>query len=513
MRPSRLGLALVLAAAAALRFWALGHDIPEAIPPEEHALVERAFEMMRAGTLDPGFYDFGQLPLYLQLGISVIRFLAGSTAGEWYALNQATVQPFYIWGRALMAGAGTITVLLVYLAGLRWGSRPALLAAALMAVVPLHVDYSHRAVPDTLMTMFVALTILLSLVASERGALRAFVWAGVAAGLATACRYHAVVAIVIPLIACVMQPVAWRTRGTVAAAVVGAAFGGFVVGAPYTFLDFPAFLNRFAELASMARDTPPSEMAPPLYYLRVVRLQFSWPGTPGPVMVIGLPGLLLALTGFAIALVRAVRGPGRPRWAILAGFAVCYFWFITARPVVDARYLLPLLPAIALLVATAVIVGVSLLRRLEFPRGVRTALIALLTLAALGPAAVSAVTFNRQRSKPTTTKLAYEWIRHNLSPGDVVLVEGSVIQMPTDMIHGRGIRELGEMSVEDFSNERVRYVVASSTVYGKYFSQPQSYRREYLAYTRLFSEAQEVAKFSPDRKTRGPELRVLRLNP
>ena len=162
MRPSRVGLALVLAAAATLRFWALGHGIPETIPPEEHELVGRAFAMMRGGTLNPEFHDFGQLPLYLQLAVSVVRFLAGSTSGEWYSLAQATIEPFYVWGRGLMAAFGTITVLIVYFTALRWGGRPALLAAALMAVAPLHVDYSHRAVPDILMTMFVALTMLLS---------------------------------------------------------------------------------------------------------------------------------------------------------------------------------------------------------------------------------------------------------------------------------------------------------------------------------------------------------------
>src|SRR3712207_7931888 len=39
---------------------------------------------------------------------------------------------------------------------------------------------------------------------------------------------------------------------------------------------------------------------------------------------------------------------GQPRWALLAAFTGAYYWFICVRPVVDERYLLPLLPAIVL---------------------------------------------------------------------------------------------------------------------------------------------------------------------
>lgn len=513
MRPSRLGLALVLAAAATLRFWALGHDLPQAIPAEEHETVQRAFLMMRDGTLNPGFYDFGQLPIYLQLAVSVVRFLAGATSGEWYSLAQATVHPFYLWGRASMAAAGTITVLLVYFSGLRWGARPALLAAGLMAVLPLHVDFSHRAVPDALMTMVVALTLLLTLRASEKGTLRAFIWAGAVAGLAVATRYHAVAAILLPLAACVTQPIAARQRATLALAVIAAAFGGFLAGAPYTVLDFPAFLNRFAELAAAARQAPSPDTPAALYYLRTLTDQFAWPGARGPVSVVGGPGLLLTLFGFGIAIVRVFDRPGQTRWAIVAFFTLAHFVFICARPGVDPRYILPLLPATVLLTASAVIIGVSLLRRLEFPRAVRTTLIALLTLAVIAPAGASAIAYNRALSRTSTTRLAYEWIRQNLPPTAVVVVEDDALMIPRGVVEGRGIRELTLKTCDEFTSEGVEYLVASSTAYGKYFLDPRKYRQEYQAYARLFSEATEVAKFTPTGRTPGPELRVLKLIP
>ncbi len=46
---------------------------------------------------------------------------------------------FYLWARALTALLGTATVLLLYQAGMRWGTRYAALAAGLLAVRPMHV--------------------------------------------------------------------------------------------------------------------------------------------------------------------------------------------------------------------------------------------------------------------------------------------------------------------------------------------------------------------------------------
>ena len=81
MRPSRLGLLLVLAVAAALRFWALGHGIPHALSVDEPEIVERALRMMKTGTLNPHFFDYGQLVIYIQFLVSIVRFIAGSVTG------------------------------------------------------------------------------------------------------------------------------------------------------------------------------------------------------------------------------------------------------------------------------------------------------------------------------------------------------------------------------------------------------------------------------------------------
>src|SRR6185295_4596736 len=182
-------------------------------------------------------------------------------------LAQAAGGSFYLWGRIVTASFGIATVLLVYQAGMRWGARHALLASGLMAVLPLHVRYSHYVLTDTPLTFFVTLTFLLSLVAHERGTLASFAWAGAAAGLAAATKYNGGSALLMPLLACWMSAPA-KSKLTCTLAILGGAGAGFLIGAPYTILDLPAFLNSFARLANEYRGTARLPEEPWLTYLK-----------------------------------------------------------------------------------------------------------------------------------------------------------------------------------------------------------------------------------------------------
>jgi hypothetical protein len=92
--PSRLGLALVLVAAAFLRFWALPHGIPFSVQVDEPEVLERAVRMMKTGDFNPHFFDYPTLYMYLEAVVSVFRFLVGAIRGEFASLSQATNADF-----------------------------------------------------------------------------------------------------------------------------------------------------------------------------------------------------------------------------------------------------------------------------------------------------------------------------------------------------------------------------------------------------------------------------------
>ena len=497
MRSPGFALLMVLAAATGLRYWSLGHGIPYAVSVDEPEIVERAFGMMKNGTLNPQFFDYGQLTLYIQLLVSIARFIVGAVTGEWSSLAAATSGSFYLWGRAVTAAFGVATVLVVFRIGMRWGARHALLAAALMAVMPLHVRYSHYVLTDVPLTFFVALSMLLALGAHERPVLRAFALAGAAAGLAAAVKYNGGLALVMPLVACWMTPAARPSRLACSLAAIGGAALAFLIAAPYTVLDLPGFLDRFASLTAEYRHAPPPVERGEILYLKYLHLQFA------------LPGMLLIGGGLVMGLIRAVRGPGRVPWTVALAFPIPYFLMVAEQKIVFARYLLPIVPMLCIFAAVAVISGVSLLRRYQFPRGVRTALIAGLTLALLAPPTVTAVGFNRLISRVSTVDQAYEWIQANIPRGSSLVLEGGHLVLPG--FRTERTRQLRLQTYEAFVEQGADYLVASSQCYGPYLHEPRQFRDQYTDYLTLFARTGEVARFTPSDEHPGPELRILRV--
>jgi len=217
-----------------------------------------------------------------------------------------------------------------------------------------------------------------------------------------------------------------------------------------------------------------------------------------------------------MGIVRLLRGPGRVRWALVVTFPLIFMWMLASQRIVYARYLLPITPALCVLTAAAIVSGVSLLRRYEIPRMVRTALIVGLTTAALLPPTVVAVRGDRDMGRVGTVDLAYNWIVQNIPPNSSIVLETRAMLLPTTF----RARNVGALRPKDYSqwrNEGVDYLVASSEEYGPIFDEraggPQRFPREYAEYMRIFVQCREIARFTPSPDRPGPEIRVLKVVP
>jgi 4-amino-4-deoxy-L-arabinose transferase-like glycosyltransferase len=498
-RIAKLGLGLALLAAALLRFWALSQGIGFNPGPDEPEIMDRAVRMMKTADFNPHFYDYPGLYIYVETAVATGRFLTGAMQGKWSSLGQAQVDDFYLWCRAMTALLGTATVWIVYQAGLRWGRPTALLATVLVAVMPLHARESHYVLTDVPMTFVVMVTLLLSLRAHERSTLAAFALAGGAAGLAAALKYNGALAVLMPLVACAMTPGLPRSRVTAALAVVASMVGAFLVAAPYTILDLPTFLNQFARLSSEYHQAPLTPEPIWQIYLKHLRIALQWPGS---LMVIG---------GLGVALWQTVRDRDRLRWVLALVFPLFYFRFVSQQTIVYARYLLPIVPFLALLAAAFVVAVIAAMRRLQLAPRLRDAVTVTLTLIAIVPPAYSAVSYDADAAKVWTQGLAYTWMRRELPPGATVRLEGSVTPRLPPQYHPSYAKQLRLDPPGYYAEHGVAYLVASSQVYGQYFSDAATFPVEHADYVRLFGDYQEVARFAPSPAHPGPELRVLKV--
>lgn len=502
--PSPAGLALALVAAALLRFWALPHGIPFSVQVDEPEVMERAVRMMKTGDFNPHFFDYPTLYMYVEACVSVLRFLVGAMRGKWSSLALAPSADFYLWGRAVTATLGTATVFLVYRAGMRWGARTALLGAVLLAVMPLHVRESHYVLTDVPMTFFVTLTFLLSLRAHERATLSAFAAAGAAAGLACATKYTGAIAIVMPLLACTMTPALRPSRFAAALGIFTGTIAAFLLAAPYTFLDLPAFLNQFARLSSEYR--APVATADPIWviYLKHLRNALEWPAS------------LLVIVGIALGVARIATGPERAKWVLATVFPLLYFRFVSQQNIFYGRYLLPLVPFLSLLAAAGVVWIVGWLRAFSLPREARNLATVALTLAAIAPPAYNAIQFDANEARMWTTEQAYHWILREIPAGSKVTMESRQILLPPSY-QAAYLGQLRAHTYDDYSAQGVEYLVASSQSYGNYFDAkndgPRKYPSEYADYDAIFRRAREIARFTPSKDHPGPELRILKVKP
>lgn len=501
LNPSRLGLVLALLAAAMLRFWALPQGVPFNVGVDEPEVMERAVRMMKTGDFNPHFFDYPTLYMYVQAAVAVVRFVCGAMRGLWSGLAQAPTDAFYVWGRAVTALIGTATVWVVYRAGMRWGARTALLAAVMIAVMPLHVRESHYVLTDVPATFLVMLTFLLSLRAHERSTAWSFALAGAAAGLAGATKYNGVLAVLMPLLACVMTPAARPSRPVAFLWVIGGVLAGFFIAAPYTFIDLPRFLNQFARLSSEYR-TPLSTAEPvSQIYLKHLRNALFWPGSA------------IAIGGLALGLWKIFRGPERLKWAMVTVFPLVYFRFISNQNIFYGRYLLPLLPFLSIVAAAAVVWMVGWMRQIRLPRPARHIVTAALTLAAIVPPAYTAIRYDANAAKVWTTEQAYDWIRRELPAGTSIRLEGSLaIKLPASY-HASYVKQLRLDGVEFYAGTGIQYLVASSQCYGLFFANPQQFRSEYADYQQIFAQTEEVARFQATAEHPGPELVILKVKP
>lgn len=345
MKRTTLYLLLILLFAAAVRLIGLGFGFPYLLHPDEPTAVRRALLFFRDG-LNPRWFAMPSFYLYL-LHFSFRGHWAVSTLFESPALLphlSPDPLPYYLIGRVWSALAGTATVLVLYRAGKKLYSRRAGLAAAfLLAVLPLHLLYSHYAAVDVPVTFLVALSFLFSASVLSRRKLGDYLAAGAAAGLAAAVKYNGAFALFPLLAAHFLRPreggERYRSRFADLLLPAGLAAAGlvFFLASPYALIETR---QLYSDLLTQSRYLIHSGHGPIFIATKpgaLYNLFYVLYYAGGPVFWV------LAIAGFLCALVKHRRAD----WLLLS-FVIPYFILISIPVVKFSRFFIPLLPFLAL---------------------------------------------------------------------------------------------------------------------------------------------------------------------
>jgi len=322
---SRTILALVLAGAAALRLVGVQYGLPyrSLLNPDEQNIVPRAWGIVHGAGVDPHpFFDYPSLLLYV---------LAPFQAWEG--------EPSYLAARLVAVGIGVAGVAAAWWLGERaYGVMAGGVAAVVVAVATVHVAYSRMAVTDVLLTTLV--TVALALLVSDRIEL-----AGLVAGLAAAAKYPGLL-LLVPIV--VVAWGRWRRLARAVALLVG----GFALGSPFAFAHPGEAWDDFTRVNGRAREGWlgfEHDHASPIAFAD--RLWESL----GPVLVV-------AAVGLGIALARRGRAD-----RVLASWTLVYFLSLLPIGAHFDRYVLPLIPALAVLASRFTALAAVLLLLLVVP--------------------------------------------------------------------------------------------------------------------------------------------------
>ena len=289
-----------------LRLIGIEYGLPfgNLLDPDEQNIVPRAWKIVHGGGLDPHWFDYPSLLLYV-----LAPFQAWQDG------------PSYLTARLVIAAFGVGGVAAAWWLGrAAYGATAGLVASAVVAVETIGVAYSHAAVTDVPMTALI--TVSLALAVTGR-----LEWAGVAAGLAASAKYPAVF-LLVPLVVAAWGR--WRRL----AISVGLAILAFLATSPFVLVHPQQAWSDASRVQRLARDGWLG-----FEHDSWALFSFSgklWAGL-GPVLVIAVAGLVLALR-------RHTRTD-----LILAAFVLVYVAdLLTIRAHFD-RYVLPLVPPLAVL--------------------------------------------------------------------------------------------------------------------------------------------------------------------
>ncbi|HEY7284454.1 MAG TPA: glycosyltransferase family 39 protein, partial [Vicinamibacterales bacterium] len=416
-------LTVVCAAALWLRLIGLRYGLPAVYNPDEVAIMSRALAFAK-GDLNPHNFLYPTFYFYVLFaweGLTAIWSVATGAVASFSAFQQEFfLDPtrVFVAGRLLTALLGAATVAATFALGRRVaGPAAGLIAAIFLAISPLHVRDSHYVKHDVPVTLLIVLAYLSYVRLMERddddGFARTVALPGALTGLAFATHYYTIF-LAIPLAWSVAQR--GRDRADAIKRIVAA---GLVAGlvffalSPFVLLEpVTAWRDIRANqqiVVDRAAATLGYAQTAAHYAVLLWRDTVTW------------PLMLLAIAGLVIL------AASRPRLTLLLlAFPAPFFLFI-AGTFPATRYLIPLVPFLALLASIPV---AAIVRRQP------AAAVAMACLAAALPLrdSIRAALFIRQAD---TRTLAQEFVERVVPDGRTILTQAySAPLTPTaDSLH------------------------------------------------------------------------------
>ena len=524
-----VGLGVIVVAALALRLAGTEWGKPYAYHFDEPFVVKPALRIVDSGDPNPHFFRYPSLMIYVEAAIAAGNHVISgmplavpegpaygpSDLGTW-------TWPALAGGRHAVAVLGTAAIVLAAIVAFATGgAMAALLAALLLAVLPLHVEHSHYLTTDVPAATFLLGSF--ACLARVRIGMRAAAWAGVAAGLAIATKYTMATALPALALLCALRAdPSVRAKAKSVAILLGACGAAFLLACPYALLDWHTFIAEINVVREHYGGGHLGAEGAGNWSWYVQRLRDEGLGDAGLILLaVGAAGAVYDLVRAHVAASPPNGGemendaartlPARTASQFIAVLLVLTLgWFLWLGGV-TVRFERNLMPIVVLACPVAghglARLLDALARRSAVLRGIGIAAIALV---GIGPARISGGIARRLSSVDTRAQ-ALAWIEANVPVGSHIVREEYTPQPDANRYEVEYLWSLGFQEPRDYRRSGVDYVVASQAVYARFLNDPaRRYPDIVDRYQRIF-RLPRAAAFVPDAQATGPAVTIYRV--
>lgn len=439
-------IAAILALALALRITGIGFGLPDVYHQDEPILVNHALSI-GAGGWNTHFFIIPPFTIYLLFAAQAVYFCVGKLFGVFgtpsdFALMFLKDPSFvYLLGRSLVGVFfGTATVWVLWLGSRRFfGERTAFWAALFLAVLPIHVRHSHYIYADIPMTFVVTCAFFILLAILETPSLANYLRFGALLGWAASIKYTALffAPTLLAVHFTVQKKEGFRPPQLLKLVLSGAGcIATFLLFAPFSLLDWKNFSAQLFHQSGAEGFVGFSH-----------HVVYSIAGGSGILFT------LLAVLGLVI-LLRTSRAKG----VVAAAFLLAYYFVCVYFSQRFERYMLPLVPLLALLSAVAL---ETVLLFLRSKRSWVTLFVVILFLELLPPSVYLDVLFLRT----DTRSQCAAWFQEHAEPGGVVVVDSRFFGPylpPSESQVREKYAELGDSEKDNIRKKRLDYQLRAS---------------------------------------------------
>jgi len=204
-----------------------------------------------SGDFNPHFFNYPTLQLYLTSALYYLYYLLFSSE----PLEEFVAYRYFIDDRDLlvlarasiaMMATGTVAVTMLLGRSL-YGKRGGLLAGIVLALMPLHVRFSHLAITDIPATLWTTLAVFMAVRVVQEGSRVHYLLAGICTGLAAATKYPAALITVPVLAGALLRTPSLKNPGFWSIGIISLLT--FALATPYTWLDAARFWTDFSTMA------------------------------------------------------------------------------------------------------------------------------------------------------------------------------------------------------------------------------------------------------------------------